>query len=155
MEHYCICNTPQLLKPSPLVFSCFVFCHSCIFARQTFSKRTNLPSIDKSHHLMATTRSLFPSVYYHYADFMGCNLTVYQSPVFGWTLAQHLVLVAYLFSATAGLTLASFVLGLAVLRKLTLPPCLSASLRTGGGGLLVFQFSAFDSPDSSFHFDTC
>lgn len=39
-----------------------------------------------------------------------------------WTqpLPQHLVSVAYLFSTTAGLTLASFVLGLAVLRELTL-----------------------------------
>lgn len=47
IEHYCICNTAQLLKSSPLVFSCFVCCHSCYFARfqavQTFSKRTNLP----------------------------------------------------------------------------------------------------------------
>lgn len=53
MEHYCIYNTAQLLKPSLLVFSCFVCCHSCYFAGfqavQTFSKRTNLPFIDKSH----------------------------------------------------------------------------------------------------------
>lgn len=41
-----------------------------------------------------------------------------------WTRShpQHLVSVAYLFSTTAGLTLASFVLGLVVLRELTLSP---------------------------------
>lgn len=43
MEHYCICNTAQLLKPSLLVFICFVCCHSCYLAWfhsvQTFSMR--------------------------------------------------------------------------------------------------------------------
>lgn len=56
------------------------------------------------------------------------------------------------FGATAGLTLASFVLGLAVLRELTLPPfqCLSASLReevgvAGEGGGETFSVSVFSS----------
>lgn len=75
-----------------------------------------------------------------------------------WTqsLSQHLVSVAYLFSTTAGLTLASFVLGLAVLRELTLSVSTTRSeFEEGGGRLLVFQFSAFHSRISSSFFDTC
>lgn len=44
MEHYCICNTAQLLKPSLLVFGCFVCCQFSCFtpfqALQMFRRGT-------------------------------------------------------------------------------------------------------------------
>lgn len=77
-----------------------------------------------------------------------------------WTrcLRQHLVSEAYLFSTTAGLTLASFVPGLAVLRELTLPPFLwlSAGLtKSGRGGVERLSVSVFSSSFKNFpSFDT-
>lgn len=170
MQHYCVRNTAQLLTPppsAPLLRTPLILLHFRLCRRST-GAQIYLLLINRTFRGQNVPMATF------YPPFSTSIYPTQHATQVSWLLIQQSTSLQFLdgLSSSAfgssGLSLQRYsrpYIGIICTRLSRAqganPASVSMSVSEfeegvgGVGGLLVFQFSAFDSRDSSFRFDTC